>query len=564
MKSLSLIKSRPRPDGAAFLWPILLISLLVAGAFFASITQAGTPPDRPKLVVGIVIDQMRYDFLYRYWKYYGDGGFKRLVTQGYSFEQALYPYAPTVTGPGHASIYTGTTPAWHGIAGNHWLDRSTGKEVYCASSPDSLVKGLGSSNAMSPQRLLSTTLGDELKYATRGRSKVIGIALKDRGAVLPAGLRGDAAYWFDSKKGKWVSSTYYFTSLPPWVESYNQSNSVQAYANQPWAPLLPNILYEEGAGPDSSEFEGQLTSGAGGRMPVDLPKLFKGGYEIVASSALGSAVTTDFALEALRAEQLGMRGETDLLCLSYSSPDLVGHVFGPDSWECMDAYVRLDKQIERLLGQLDQTVGLKNSLIFLTADHGVVQIPGVASKQKMPSGRYSEADLLKVANARLAERYGSDVTLLNAQGDQLYLNRAILREKKISLDEAAAVVADAIRSLDFVQNAWPSWGLKAAAVTDPFALRLAMGCHPERSGDVFLQAKSGYIESNRTQGTTHGSAYLYDTHVPMLFFGWGVQPGETVETVSITDIAPTVAAMLKIQMPSATTGKARAVTRKRK
>jgi len=529
---------------------------------------AGKKPKKPRLIVGIVVDQMRYDFLYRYWEFYGKRGIKRLVTKGYSFEQAHYPYGPTVTGPGHASIYTGTTPAFHGIAGNNWYDRDKQKTVYCASNPDTTVKGLGQigrTGQMSPKRLLTTTLGDELKFASRGRSKVIGIALKDRGAILPAGHRADAAYWFDSKSGTWVSSTYYFAALPGWVHAFNTSGSISQYVKQSWAPLLPASAYKKGAGTDTSRFEGQITAGAGNTMPVDFPKLFKGSYELVAASSLGNIATTDFAISALNNEKLGKReGETDLLAISFSSTDLVGHIYGPDSWECMDAYLRLDQQLERLLDEIDKSVGIKNTLIFLSADHGVAQIPGLAKSQSLPAGRFSMREAVKVANARLLEKYrDSAIIVLDSLDEQLYLNRPLLREKRISLDEASAVVAEAVRALPWVQNAWGAWALKAAAVTDPFARRLALGCHPDRSGDVFILPKPGYIEGNRPTGTTHSSTYPYDTHVPMLFYGWGIKPGESVEEVSITDIAPTLAALLKIQMPSATTGKAHFIKRKR-
>jgi predicted AlkP superfamily pyrophosphatase or phosphodiesterase len=347
------------------------------------------------------------------------------------------------------------------------------------------------------------------------------------------------------------------------VQAFNQTKSVEKYIRQPWAPLLLNAAYERGAGVDSSLYEGQIAAGSGTRMPYDLPKLFKGNYDLVAVSGFGNAATTDFALATIKAEQLGQRGETDMLCLSYSSPDILGHIYGPDSWETMDMYLRLDQQFERLLGELDQQLGLENVLIFLTADHGVAQVPDLAVSQKLPAGRFSLKEAAAVANARLAERYGPDTFVVFSIWEQLYLNRALLKQRKISVDEAASIAAEAVKTLPWVQNAWGGWALRAAAVTDPFARRLALGCHPDRSGDVFIQAKSGYLNGSRPRGTGHSTGWAYDTHVPMLFFGWGIQPGETVEETAITDIAPTVAAMLKIQMPSACIGKAKDVKRKK-
>ncbi len=520
----------------------------------------GAPPARPRLVVGITVDQMRYDFLYRYWACYGKGGIKRLVQKGYSFEQAHYPYAPTVTGPGHASLFTGTSPAYHGIAGNHWWVRQAGAETYCTA--DSTVQGLGAkgeAGQMSPRNLLTTTIGDELKFATRGQGKVIGVALKDRGSILPAGHRADAAYWFDTKSGNWISSNYYMSTLPDWVSSFNTQKSAGNYLQQPWAPLLPAEAYNHLAGPDSSLYEGQVTAGAGTRMPVDIPRFVpRAGYGLLYNSGLGIHVTTDFALAALSQEQLGKRaGTTDMLCLSYSSTDVVGHIFGPDSWEVMDTYLRLDRDLERLLDAIDDQVGLKNVLVFLSADHGVVQVPDLAASQKLPAGRYAQNQARQAAEARLAERYGAGTYVLAEQGEQLYLNRPYLKERRISVDEAAAVAAEAVRALPWCQNAWGAWALKAAAVTDPFARRLALGAHPERSGDVYFLPRPGFIESERSRGTTHGTPYSYDTHVPMLFFGWGVPKGQSRQAVSITDIAPTVSSLLKMMEPSGCIGQAR-------
>ena len=297
-------------------------------------------------------------------------------------------------------------------------------------------------------------------------------------------------------------------------------------------------------------------------MPVDLPKYFKGSYELVAASGLGNAATTDFALAAVAAEQLGTReNETDMLCLSYSSTDLVGHIYGPDSWECMDTYLRLDRELDRLLIELEKQAGAGNVLIFLSADHGVMQVPGLAAERKLPSGRFSMKEAEDAINKKLEERYGTMPFIQGTQGEQIYLNRALLKEKKISLDEASALAAEALRALPWVHNAWGGWALKAAAIADPFARRLVLGCHPERSGDVFIQAKPGYIEGSRPRGTGHSTPYAYDTHVPMLFWGWHVPAGQSLEAVEITDIAPTICALLKIQMPSATVGKARAFTK---
>ena len=539
------------------------LALLVALQLFSPKSHAGEPPTRPKLVVGIVVDQMRYDFLYRYWDYYGKGGIKKLVQNGYSFEQAHYPYAPTTTGAGHASIYTGTTPAYHGIADNDWLVRSANRKIYCVR--DSTVHGLGTdgeAGKMSPRNMLVTNIGDELKYATAGRSKVISISIKDRGAIPPGGFSADAAYWLESQTGNWVSSSYYMPALPAWVQQFNQAHTVNQYVQQPWKPLLSSAAYLRAAGPDSSEYEGEVAPGSGTRMPVDMPRYFKGDYSIVPNSGHGIHATTDFIKAALVSEQLGKReGETDMLCISYSSTDDVGHDFGPDSWEVMDTYLRLDRDLTSLLETLDKQVGLKNVLVFLSADHGVAPTPGLAGDKKLPAGRFSMKEAVEAVKARLADRYGEGGWVQASQREQIYLNRALMKENKISVDEASALAAEALRGLPWVQNAWGGWALRAAAVVDPYARRLALGCHPERSGDVFLQPKSGYVGLRAAKGTAHSAGYAYDTHVPMLFWGWHVPAGQSLEAVEITDIAPTICAMMKIQMPSATIGKARPFTK---
>jgi hypothetical protein len=519
--------------------------------------KQGQAIKRPKLVVGIVIDQMRYDFLYRYWRYYGQGGFKRMVEKGFSFENTHYHFAPTVTGPGHASIYTGSAPAFHGIAGNNWYDRATGKTIYCTS--DSSVTSVGApaneAGQMSPRNLLTSTLGDELKTATNYQAKVIGIALKDRGAILPAGRAANAAYWLEGKSGNWITSTYYMPQLPAWVTAFNTERVIDAYAKATWQPLLTADAYAACATPDSSPYESELVRGAGTRLPQDISRYFKGDYDLVRRTPFGNKLTTDFAIATLVGEQLGTRPDiTDMLCVSYSSTDYVGHLFGPSSVEIMDTYLKLDRDLARLLDELDTRLGKNNYLVFLSADHGISDIPAYATSKGISAGRYTSSDLAKTLNEGLKAYFNKENLVSYVTDEQVYLNEKLILEQGLDFTAVATRTARLAEKLNYVSMAFTRQELSQAAAGNPFARRLQLGCNPARSGDVFLQVKSGYIDATQTKGTTHSSTWEYDTHVPLLFYGWKISRGTSSSPVEVSDIAPTVSTLLKMLAPSGNLG----------
>lgn len=511
--------------------------------------------ERPKLVVGIVVDQMRYDYISRFWNGYSEGGIKRLVKEGFNFKNNHYNYAPTSTGPGHASVYTGTTPASHGIIGNDWYDKEIGASVYCAADNTYASVGTASSaGQMSPKQLLTTTISDQLKLHTQSRSKVIAISLKDRGAVLPGGHTADAAYWFHGKnEGSWISSTFYMESLPSWVTQFN-SKVPQQY-KKPWNLLKSEKAYTQ-SGLDKNNYEGAFRGETAAVFPHDLVSLWEanGAYDILKATAYGNSLTTDFALAALKGENLGKGLDTDFLAVSFSSTDYVGHQFGVNSREIEDTYYRLDLDLERLLKALDAQVGPGNYSLFLTADHAAVQVPTYLKDLKIPSGYFDSKVFKDKLNAYVADRFGSEDLIENISNYQVFLNRGLATQLDIDLREMQEDLAQFILQDSAVERTYTADQMWGEEYTKGIPYILQNGYNPKRSGDVLFVLKPAVISYSKT-GSTHGSPQIYDTHTPLLFFGKGFKRGASYERSEIPDIAPTIAVMLGIAFPNGTTGK---------
>lgn len=511
--------------------------------------------ERPKLVVGIVVDQMRYDYISRFWNGYSEGGIKRLVKEGFNFKNNHYNYAPTSTGPGHASVYTGTTPASHGIIGNDWYDKEIGASVYCAA--DNTYASVGTTSSagqMSPKQLLTTTISDQLKLHTQSRSKVIAISLKDRGAVLPGGHTADAAYWFHGKnEGSWISSTFYMESLPSWVTQFN-SKVPQQY-KKPWNLLKSEKAYTQ-SGLDKNNYEGAFRGETAAVFPHDLVSLWEanGAYDILKATAYGNSLTTDFALAALKGENLGKGLDTDFLAVSFSSTDYVGHQFGVNSREIEDTYYRLDLDLERLLKALDAQVGPGNYSLFLTADHAAVQVPTYLKDLKIPSGYFDSKVFKDKLNAYVTDRFGSEDLIENISNYQVFLNRGLATQLDIDLREMQEDLAQFILKDSAVERTYTADQMWGEEYTKGIPYILQNGYNPKRSGDVLFVLKPAVISYSKT-GSTHGSPQIYDTHTPLLFFGKGFKRGASYERSEIPDIAPTIAAMLGIAFPNGTTGK---------
>ena len=518
--------------------------------------QNVTALERPKLVVGIVVDQMRYDFLYRYWDKYSQGGFKKLVSQGFNFKYAHYSYVPTYTAPGHASIYTGSVPAINGIIGNGWYNRETGASVYCVE--DKTVRTVGSTSdagLMSPRNLYTTTITDELRLATNMGSKVIGVSLKDRGSILPAGHMGNGAYWFDSPTGNWITSTFYRNELPQWVQEFNSKKYPDQYLSQVWSTLLPIEQYTESSA-DNVPWENTLPGEKQPVFPHDIPAIRKKDYELLRSLPGGNTLTSDFAIAALENEKLGKGNYTDFLAVSFSTTDYVGHSFGPNSIEIQDIYLRLDREIEKLLTHLEKSLGKENVLIFLTADHGAAQVPAFLKDNRVPAGVSLSAVIRDSTEQYLDKTYGAGKWVENYTNQQLYLNRKLIEAKKLNRLEVQEKVAAYVTRFEAVARAMSAESIQRNGWTEGLVVKLANGYNATRSGDVLVVLQPGWFEGGRhPKGTTHGSYSNYDTHVPLLWYGWNVKSGESSAAVEVSDIAPTIASWLYIQEPNGTVGR---------
>ena len=517
-----------------------------------NVASESAPQSRPKLVIGIVIDQMRWDYLYRFNALYSANGFKRMLSQGFSCENTLIPYMPTYTAPGHTCIYTGSVPAYHGIIGNNWFDKSLGRNVYC--TDDSTVQTVGSSSnagKMSPQNMWITTITDELRLSNNFKSKVIGIALKDRGSILPAGHSANAAYWYD--KGKWITSTYYMNQLPAWVSSINDKDRVTTYMNKDWNTLLPISQYDLSTA-DDKPYESTI----GGEKTVTFPhrtsQIGAEKYESFRYTPSAATYTFDFARAAIENEKMGKGNVTDFLTVSISSTDYIGHTFGPNSIEAEDAYLRLDKDIADFLQYLDATFGKGNYLTFLTADHGVAHVPGFLAEHKIPGGTFNDDDINTELNKAIEARYGIQKAVLAVQNYQVYLNTAEIDKQQKDIKDISAIVIKILKQKPYMVNAVSTDAIGSASLPEPQKNMFANGYNARRSGDVLFTFKAGYFDGS-SKGTTHGLWNPYDAHIPLLFFGWHVKPGKTNRETYMTDIAATVAAMLQIQMPSGCIGK---------
>jgi len=536
------------------------ISSLVIILSLGTLVFAQKTPERPKLVVGIIVDQMRQEYLYRFYDKFGNGGFKRLMGDGYMLKNAHYNYTPTVTGPGHASVYTGSTPAIHGIIGNDYFDKDRKRYVNCVA--DSLQKPVGSDvgkGDISPWRMLSSTVTDELELFTQKRSKVIGISSKDRGAVLPAGHMADAAYWYDGKNGNFISSTFYMTQLPEWLVQFNSQDLPQKYLTQDWTTLLPVEKYTE-SGPDETPYERQYASSIKSSFPYKF-SLLKGKLspEFLGNTPFADDLLTELAKAVILNENMGKDEITDFLCISFSAPDAVGHRVGPNAVEMQDTYMRLDKNIEDLLKNLDQQVGAGNYTLFLTADHAVADVPQYLKDNKVPAGYFNEQKVQDGLEKFLAQYYPGKRFIQNISNNQIFLNHnAFVQDPKTSGIELLIVtelIGKYLMTQEGVSNYYTASTLRDGNYSEGgIKGAIIRGYNARRSGDIVYCLEPGWFDAESPQGTTHGSPYTYDTHVPALFYGFGIKKGSSVRYHPITDIAPTISALLKIKFPNGCTG----------
>ncbi len=526
-----------------------LFFFVFASSCVAQKNQKPTPVvAKPKLVVGIVVDQMRYDYLYRFYDKYSDGGLKRLMNEGFNCRNNQYHYASTVTGPGHAHIYTGSVPAISGIVGNDWYDKQRKIDRYVVQDDDVKLVGEGSESAgkMSPMQLKVTTITDQLRIASQFQSKVIGVAIKDRGAILPAGHTG-SAYWFDSRGGNWITSSYYQESLPDWASEFNNQGLAKKYSENLWETLMPISDYTE----TEEDEQGYESNISGESKPVFPHKISLGS---LASTPFGNTLTLDFALAAMKGEKLGKGEFTDFLAISFSSPDYAGHAFGPQSKEIEDIYLKLDLDFQRLLTTLDSELGAGNYSVFLSADHGVAEIPAFLKKHNVPAGFFLGNEFKGMVDKALNKALGEGNWILNTDNYELYLNQELMSKKKVTETEIRDILKETLNLEEGIYNVISLKDLESENIPEYYKEKLRNIYNPKRSGELMILPEPAWFSGYKT-GTTHGTMYAYDTHVPLLFYGWGINKGETTEPTYISDIAPTIAQLLKILEPNGSVGK---------
>ena len=528
---------------------------------FLSITTGiaqSVPEPKPKLVVGIVVDQMRQEYLYRFSPKFGNGGFKRLMSNGFMLRNAHYNYVPTVTGPGHASVYTGTTPAVHGIISNDWYDKNLKKFVNCVSDESQQLVGSTKTGGISPFRMQTSTITDELKIATQKKSKVIGLSFKDRGAVLPAGHAADGAYWFDAGSGKFISSTFYKPGLPLWIETFNGLKLSDQLISKTWNTVLPLDQYKE-SGPDDSPYE-KFEGKDKPVFPYVLPEIRKTStsYDLLTRTPYGDDLLTELAKAAIDGENLGADDITDLLAISFSVPDGIGHAHGPNSIEVEDTYIRLDKNLEDLLQVLDKKIGADQYLLFLTSDHGVAEVPKNLTDMKIPGGLLDIKTISTGLNEFLNGYYPGVKLIESISNNQVFLDHSMFKgdpkSSGVDLLITTQLITQYLSAQEGIAEVYHKNSILETSIDEPGNKgMIARGFNAKRSGDIAFNMASGWTAGGTT-GTTHGSAYSYDTHVPVIFYGLGINKGVSDKYHPITDIAPTLSVLLKIKFPSGCKG----------
>lgn len=509
---------------------------------------------KPKLVVGIVVDQMRYEYLNRFESHYSEKGFKRMMNEGFNAKNTHFSYVPTYTAPGHATIFTGTTPANHGIISNNWYDKEINKVVYCVADEDMTSIGVdGEDGKMSPHRMLTTTLTDQNRLHTQFRGKTVGISLKDRGAILPAGHTANQAYWFSGgNNGKFISSSFYMEKLPKWVKDFNKTTDKYLKI---WSTLKPIETYIE-SGSDLNTYEKGFTGKTNATFPYDLKSLASqnDGYDLLKDTPMGNDMLTDFAIQTIINENLGQDNDTDFLTLSYSSTDYIGHNFGVNSKEIQDTYIRLDQNIGEIIDFLDEKIGKNMYTLFLTSDHGAVHVPSFLQDQKIPAGYFDNKQLRRSIKEFVENKFGNAMLIEGYSGNEIFFDYELLAKEDVEADDLQEALYYHLIQYKQIDRVFTRDMIEGGDATSAFSHTLKNGFHPKRSGDVLYVLEPSVISYSKT-GSTHGSYLSYDTQAPLLFYGHGINNKTSYERYEVRDIAPTLSALLGIAQPNGTTGK---------
>ena len=533
------------------------IVYIFTSLFFLSFTANETKKNNPKLVIGIVIDQMRYDYLTRFSDRFTDDGFKRLLNDGFSLENAHYNLIPTYTAVGHATIYSGTTPNNHGIISNNWYDKFLNKTIYCVDDANyETVGNSGKAGKKSPHRLFTSTLADQLKLHQVSKGKSVGIAIKDRSAILPAGHTANGAYWFDGgNEGKFISSSFYMNALPKWVTDFNLSGKANRYLIEPWTTLFDIDTYTKSIA-DNNNFEGLFRGETTPTFPHKIPQLRNqnGNYNILKAIPEGNTLTVDFAKAAILGEKLGKSQHTDFLAISFSSTDYIGHQYGPASVEIEDTYLKLDRNLADFFKFLDNKVGKDNYTLFLTADHAAVHVPSYLQSLKIPA-HYLKINQLRDSISSITKKYfNSNEFVNNISNYQIFLNKNKIEALGFTKNQVADKIVSELENLEGIYKAVTAKTLQTTHFTEGIMNSLQNGYNQKLSGDVMLIPYPATLSRSKT-GTSHGSGYSYDTHIPIIFYGKGIKRGVSKKRYEITDIAPTMANLLGIEAPNSSTGK---------
>lgn len=540
---------------------VFLVNINFADAYV--VQEEKSQYESPDLVIGLIVDQMRPDYLYRYWNHYGDGGFKRLVNEGFIFRNTYFRHLQTATGPGHAASLTGTTPNIHGLIGNSYYVRELGRYINVIEDVGSGYEGVGSlpdyNGEKSPGNMLTTTVGDELYLYTARRSKAVGISRKDRGAILPAGHTGDA-YWYEGTTGNFITSSYYRDILPDWLEEFNNRDLPQEYLKQSWGPILPIEKYVESR-QDDNPYERSFSGMATPTFPIDLAYLVdEHGYgpDLLSGTPFLDKILLELGRATIEGEELGRRGVPDILTISLSAADRIGHMFGPASKQIQDYYIRLDRYIADFLDYLDNEFGMGNILIYLTSDHGAVYNPQYLSDLGVPTGHDGLDDVVNsfIQNEIrdfMQEEYGG-AFLLSYSNQNIYLDHDFILKNNLDVEQVRKEIKRFALTLKPVGGAITADALNRSEFTEGIRARAMHGFHQKRSGDLVVWLKPQTTGGRGTVGTTHGSPWVYDVHAPLIFFGYNITAGESNKRVHVSDIASTIAIFLKSPFPSGNIG----------
>ena len=517
------------------------------------------PPDKPKLVIGIVVEELNYNQLEKFHDKLCENGIKKLINEGTYFKNASYEYLLTQSAPGHATIATGAEPSFHGITSDNWYTPLKNELINCTKDVSvNSVGGSFESGLHSPVNLLVSTFSDELAIATNKKAKVFGVGLKESSAIFSAGHTANAAYWFDNTTGTWMSSSYYISALPDWVNDFNAMKFSDTYLNSTWNLLRPAKDYADCL-PDSNSFE--IGFNNINYFPYDLKKLRSGNifsskndYSLLRETPFGNSLTTNFAIRLIQKERLGKDNVTDYLSICYSATDYIGHRFGPSSVEMGDAILRLDDDIKNLLTFINDSIGKKNVLIYFTAAHGISEIPAVLEKNRIPSGYFQQNQALQLLRSYLNAIYGEGEWVKGYSERQIFLNRTLIEDARLSLDDVQKKVARFLVQFTGVEAAYPYSAFEANDFGNGNLKRIINNFSPQRSGDVIVILNPGWVEKVSDFVTNHNSPYEYDSHVPLIWYGWTVNRSTVTRQVNITDIAATLSTLCKIPYPNACTG----------